>query len=375
MTIFNSHNNIITGSIDELSVNQIELENTQYQSLSFFKLDESKLIVVDFNIPPIQTIQAIYKNICSGNSILLRGDILKLFQAFRSLKNIITRTISNEVKHKEYVSSIYIEVIDGCLLNASLSDKINFELLNNPHLQIKLSSLSKNIIIPIIILEEYLKYESDYDLFNKQSFFPDISNLFNHYIGSKLVIHKGVLVPDYHVLDFIYSVMIKETKIFEHDIKNRILYEPCSGSGIISLLLANLSPSKIICSDIDYRSVISSRQNLDKHLPENINFQTQQANGLIPEVESDTIFVNPPWYGKKRANMSKYSSRCFVDEDYLLLQRIFSESNQFTDKKGVLYVFLANENPIIINKIKLYSWKKSEFWQGKNLILYRFVKK
>jgi len=239
--------------------------------------------------------------------------------------------------------------------------------------EIALNNPFGDIAVPISSIIKTLKFESNFIETLYPSFYSEKKRLTNVFTGEQYHILPNVLVPDNRVLSLLLSVIVNPYSGILEDINNKIIYEPCCGSGIISRLISQYKPSKIYCSDIDDNSIKTTRQLLGSF----DNKSIKRFDGIDTSKLYNTVFINPPWYSSNKNAGSKNRYRCFVDEKFEFLKNCLEDIYKCTSEDATIYLILGKENPFEYynphTDVKFdssdFGWIEKQTWKNRRTML------
>lgn len=176
------------------------------------------------------------------------------------------------------------------------------------------------------------------------------NTVFN-YKGLKLKIFSGVFHPQ-----FFFSSKYLADFVDKLDLNNKLFCEPCSGSGLISLV-AYRKGAHVCCFDINPKAVENIKYNFQRNFgsqKSNIDFNVIESDGFnnVPEKVFDYIVLNPPYFFKSADNMTMYAWNCGENGEFF--KQFFSSFKKYLNPLGICYMVLADNCDITrIKKLAL----------------------
>lgn len=299
--------------------------------------------------------------------IVFEGNCKKIIDYFFTLRNILELTS----KYKLKINNIYVEIKNFELLSTDLYSKLTLENFDEGNFSFIKELKSEKILVRLSYIINVITYNYDYDILKDSAFYRNNRYLDKPHFKVKIHVQKGVLAPNNRVLDLLLFLLLFEKKLVESDFKDKLIHEPCTGSGALSLLLNKTQPKKIVCSDIDEASVDSATINTKY----NYGIEVYEQDKIYDKIIYDTIYINPPWFSKNLKKRSKAYKRCFFDDNFDLLKSLLKLSFEATTDEGNLYLTLGREDPFDkIIELSEYNWRITNKWELGNIKLLRLNK-
>lgn len=172
---------------------------------------------------------------------------------------------------------------------------------------------------------------------------------FDSILGFEMKIKRGVFIPDKLVGELFLKAALANKSEFINDVRGKIVSEPCTGSGYLGILIANLAAGHVVSSDIDGRSVENARENAARAGLSGV-ISHRRADGLPRNLRRvSTIVFNPPWIGyvPDEAGLlwEENKRRCMIDMNHEMLLRILkSAANRLPIGSAVWFALGAATN-------------------------------
>lgn len=206
----------------------------------------------------------------------------------------------------------------------------------------------------------------------RQRFRSEVVDYVEPVLGVRLRIPPCVFVPDPGVLDLLLGAYFSPDGILMRDMRDSVLIEPCTGSGILGIAAAILGARCIVSTDVDPLSAECAQQNAER-LGLRQRISVELIDG-IPELGSyDILLTNPPWHDRDQER-SSFLRRCLEDPGRKLLWRILSEAAQRDAR--VAYVFSGIDDPFTASRLPVCEWTTDRRWgRSRGLRLQRLVRR
>lgn len=158
------------------------------------------------------------------------------------------------------------------------------------------------------------------------------------YKGLTLVIKKGVFHPGFFFSSKYLTSFVEGLKL-----RNKIFLEPCSGSGLISLVAGRMG-ANVTCFDINPEAVenIKINHNLNKLAFSDAKFTVLQSDLFesIPVTPYDIIVLNPPYFFKEYNNYEIRAWNAGAKGEFF--HSFFSQLRLYTHNSSDIYIVLAD---------------------------------
>ncbi len=196
-----------------------------------------------------------------------------------------------------------------------------------------------------------------------------------NFYGCNFLINTNVLIPRQEteiLVDLLSKVLEKE------NIKNKILFDICSGSGCIGISLKKkFKDLKVYLSDISKNALIVAKLNAKKN---NVNVFFKNGNLLKPftNLKADYIVCNPPYVSQKEFLNLDEDVKSFEpkkaliakDEGLEFYKKTEKEIFKFLRPKAKLFFEIGyKQKNDILNIFSSKKWKNKKVFQdfsGKN---------
>jgi HemK-related putative methylase len=149
-----------------------------------------------------------------------------------------------------------------------------------------------------------------------------------NFLGKDIIILPNVFYPATDTELIINTVEIKPEDV---------VLEPCSGTGIISLFLAEKA-KLVVATDINPDAVKNIEVNFKKYNLKNVKVLNAD---LFPEldIKYDKIVINPPYTDKEAKDVVE---KAFWDKEHSVVKKFFREARNYLNKNGTIYLSWAN---------------------------------
>lgn len=123
------------------------------------------------------------------------------------------------------------------------------------------------------------------------------------------------------------------------DLSGGSVLELGCGSGVISLKLSKMYPGKLYASDINPAAVNGLKKNAKKL---GLDIEVFQSDLLlnIPDIDIDTIIVNPPYFQKEAVTIDEYAF--FAGPNYEYFYKLFSQLAKRASNYRKIYMILTD---------------------------------
>ncbi len=153
-----------------------------------------------------------------------------------------------------------------------------------------------------------------------------------------LRIEPGVFHPQY----FFSSEYLAEF-VAKLDLKGKTFAEPCTGSGLISIV-ARAAGAHVISSDINPLAVNCAKHNFElnkKHFPEVGSSRVIASDSFkdYPPQKFDFVVVNPPYFFRPRLTTEQFAWNCGEEGEFF--EQFFSQLQQHIRPNSQVYMILA----------------------------------
>jgi predicted RNA methylase len=317
--------------------------------------------------------------------IILTGDLTHIAEFLERLFRILDGVGETDMQTHHWFESCVVCIYKGALVDIDATplpctywpgqlDAIAFESHKYP-------SYVPAYLVCSLYGDIFSAIEPTQSQWMSQRFVHVPTDILDEGMGIFFKVLPGVFVPDPIVIDLLGSAYFSPKSPLAEDLQNYQIWEPCTGSGVISIALARWGGTSICASDIHTHSVECATTNADSlQLSEFIDVIVADA---LPETfRGGMIVVNPPWYtGSRASNSSDWAParRCLVDDNHSILRRILSTAVT-VGASSVAYVFLGlgldsgRQRDGVIQEQAKFGWKMTHSWHGaRGLGLYRLV--
>lgn len=318
------------------------------------------------------------KTLVRGNTaVVMRGQIHNVADTLLRIYRIIGSSSRGLSKRRELFSHCLIALRHGHTLDIGATDVPKLPSRHDLKAIIESSHEVTTYAPAHLAWSLYTKVFEQIDvppaIWLRQRFRDDVVDYAEPVLGVRLRIPPRVFIPDPGVLDLLLSAYFSPDGVLMRDMHNSVLFEPCTGSGILGVAAAMLGARRVVSTDIDPQSVECAQQNTDR-LGLGQQISVELLDGVPDQGSYDILLTNPPWYDRNHER-SSFLRRCLEDAGRKLLWRILIGAAQRGAR--VAYVFFGVDNPFAADHLlPAREWTTDRRWGGsRGVRLQRLVRR
>lgn len=151
-----------------------------------------------------------------------------------------------------------------------------------------------------------------------------------------------------------FGINALKDKSVESSIKSGRILEMCSGPGFMGFYLNFKGlADELTLVDINYENNTFIQRTINDNYLDNTQFIASDGFADVPNLEFDTIIINPPHYASPRDGgyPSIQEELMSLDEDMYLHQEFFENAKDYLKKDGVI-ILIGNMGGIVPDDVK-----------------------